>query len=131
VWRRRKFSRRDFQRRPAAWYVGRSADHRASDRGGDAQRAGERGHSGVTQYIADAVNDPPLEFDAQLNLASRRAILFGDAGRLDDAFDYLDQAIAARDPSLVYLSVAPHWDSLRGDPRFSQRLGRLALPAMT
>jgi DNA-binding winged helix-turn-helix (wHTH) protein/Tfp pilus assembly protein PilF len=89
------------------------------------------GISGVTQYIADAVNDPRLEFDALLKLASRRAILFGDAGRLDDAFDYLDQAIAARDPSLVYLSVAPHWDSLRGDPRFSQRLGRLALPAMT
>jgi len=89
------------------------------------------GISGVTQYIADAVNDPPLAFDALLKLASRRAILFGDAGRLDDAFDYLDQAIAARDPSLVYLSVAPHWDSLRGDPRFSQRLGRLALPAMT
>ena len=89
------------------------------------------GISGVTRYMADAVNDPRLEFDAMLKLASRRAILYGDAGRLDDAFDYLDQAIAARDPALVYLSIAPHWDSLRGDSRFSQRLGRMALPAMT
>ena len=64
-----------------------------------------------------------------VKLASRRAILFGDAGRLDAAFDCLDQAIAERDPSLVYPSVAPHWDSLRGDARFSQRLERLALPA--
>lgn len=64
-----------------------------------------------------------------LKLASRRAILSGDAGRLDAAFDYLDQAIEARDPALVYLSIAPHWDSLRGDSRFNQRLGRLALPA--
>ena len=84
------------------------------------------GVGGVARYIADAVNDPRLEFDTILKLASRRAILFGDAGRLDAAFDYLDQAIAA-DPALVYLSIAPHWDSLRGDSRFSQRLGRSAL----
>ena len=89
------------------------------------------GIGGVTRYMADAVNDPRLKFDVMLKLASRRAILSGDAGRLDDAFDYLDQAIATRDPALVYLSVAPHWDSLRGDSRFSQRLERLALPAVT
>jgi hypothetical protein len=88
------------------------------------------GISGVRRYIADAVKAPRLEFDPMLKLASRRAIPFGDAGRLDDAFDYLDQAIAARDPALVYLSIAPHWDSLRSDSRFSQRLERLALPAM-
>jgi DNA-binding winged helix-turn-helix (wHTH) protein/tetratricopeptide (TPR) repeat protein len=89
------------------------------------------GVSGVTRYLADAVNDPRLEFDGMLRLASRRAILFGDAGRLDVAFDYLDQAITARDPALVYLAIAPHWDSLRGDSRFSQRLERVGLPAMT
>jgi DNA-binding winged helix-turn-helix (wHTH) protein len=92
---------------------------------------GSEGIGGVTRYMADAVNDPRLEFDVMLKLASRRAILSGDAGRLDVAFDYLDQAIAARDPALVNLSIAPHWDSLRGDSRFSQRLRRLALPAMT
>jgi tetratricopeptide (TPR) repeat protein len=86
------------------------------------------GSSGLARYMADAVNDPRLEFDTMLKLASRRAILFGDAGRLDDAFEYLDQAIQSRDPALVYLSIAPHWDSLRGDPRFSARLKRLALP---
>jgi tetratricopeptide (TPR) repeat protein len=83
---------------------------------------------GLARYMADAVNDPRLEFDPMLKLASRRAILYGDAGRLDDAFEYLDQAIASRDPALVYLSIAPHWDSLRGDPRFIPRLQRLALP---
>ena len=70
--------------------VGRSADDRAPVCCGDAQRARERGH-----HWRDTVH-------------GRRAILFGDAGRLDDAFEYLDQAIAARDPALVYLSVAPH-----------------------
>ena len=89
------------------------------------------GIRGVTRYMADVVNDPRVEFDGMLKLASRRAILCGDASRLDDAFDYLDQAIGARDPALVYLSIAPQWDSLRGDSRFSQRLERLALPGMT
>ena len=88
------------------------------------------GMSGVRRYMADAVNDPRLEFDRMLKLPSRRAILYGDAGRLDEAFAYLDQAIDARDPALVYLAVAPHWDGLRADPRFSARLERLALPMM-
>lgn len=86
------------------------------------------GLPGLARYMADAVNDPRLEFDTMLKLPSRRAILYGDAGRLDDAFEYLDQAIASRDPALVYLSIAPHWDSLRGDPRFIPRLQQLALP---
>lgn len=89
------------------------------------------GISGVRRYMADAVHDPRLEFDGMLKLASRRAILYGDAGRLDEAFAYLDQAIEARDPALVYLSVAPHWDGLRSDPRFRARLERLALPVIT
>ena len=58
---------------------------------------------GLAQYMADAVKDPRLDFDPMLKLASRRALFYADAGRLDDAFDCLDQAIASRDPALVYL----------------------------
>ena len=86
------------------------------------------GPSGLARYMAEAVHDPRLAFDTMLKLPSRRAVLYGDAGRLDDAFECLDQAIAAQDPALVYLSVAPQWDSLRRDPRFTIRLKRLALP---
>jgi len=85
------------------------------------------GFFGLTQYMADAVKDPRLEFDTFLKLASRRAVLYGDAGRLDEAFDCLDEAIASCDPALVYLAVAPQWDSLREDPRFGERLKQLAL----
>ena len=66
-----------------------------------------------------------------LKLASRRALFYGDAGRLDDAFNCLDQAIASRDPALVYLGVAPKFDSLRGDARCPERLKQMALPAGT
>ena len=34
---------------------------------------------------------------------------------------------AQRDPSLVHLAVAPQWDSLRGDPRFAERLAVMGL----
>jgi hypothetical protein len=79
--------------------------------------------------MADMGEDPRLGFDAMLRLPSRRAALYGDAGRLDEAFAYLDQAIASRDPALVYLGVGPQFDSLRGDPRFSERLKQMSLPA--
>jgi len=87
------------------------------------------GRCGLAQYLADAVEDPRLEFDPMLKLASRRAVVYGDAGRFNEAFNCLDQAIALHDPALVYLAVAPQWDSLRGDPRFTERLTQLALGA--
>jgi len=80
------------------------------------------GLSGVTRFLADLIKNPEMDFDALLKMAFFRAVLYGAAGRLDEAFDCLDQAIAFRDPALVHLAVAPDWDSLRGDPRFAQRL---------
>ena len=58
----------------------------------------------------------------------QRAVLHGAAGDLDAAFTHLDLALTLRDPALVYLAVAPQWDSLRDDARFADRLKRMALP---
>jgi len=85
------------------------------------------GLSGVRRFLVDQITNPQLDFDVLLKMAFFRAILYGDAGRLDEAFDYLDQAIAFRDPALVHLAVAPDWDSLRGDPRFAERLRSMRL----
>ena len=87
----------------------------------------DEGLFGLRRYMADMAADPRLEFDTVLKLANRQAALYGDAGRLDEAFACLDQAIASRDPAMVYLAIAPQWDSLRSDPRFRERLARLAL----
>lgn len=57
------------------------------------------------------------------------ALLHGELGRLDEGFRWLDLAIEPRDPCLVHLGVAPQWDSLRGDPRFGERLARMGLTA--
>jgi DNA-binding winged helix-turn-helix (wHTH) protein len=86
------------------------------------------GLSGVNQFLVDQITNPQLDFDVLLKMAFFRAKLYGAAGRLDEAFDYLDQAIASRDPALVHLAVSPDWDSLRGDPRFAERLRSVALP---
>ena len=88
------------------------------------------GLSGVNRFLVDQITNQDLDFDALLKMASARAVLYGAAGRLDEAFDCLDQAIAYRDPALVQLAVAPDWDSLRGDPRFAERLRSMALPSI-
>src|SRR5271169_3648669 len=88
------------------------------------------GLSGVRRFLVDQITNPQLDFDALLKMAFFRAILYGAAGRLDEAFDCLDQAIAYRDPALVHLAVAPEWDSMRGDPRFAERLRSMALPSV-
>jgi DNA-binding winged helix-turn-helix (wHTH) protein len=57
------------------------------------------------------------------------AVLHGEAGDLNTAFDHLDRAIDARDPGLVHLAVAPQWDCLRGAERFGERLQAMGLAA--
>lgn len=85
------------------------------------------GLSGVNRFMADQLTTEQVEFDTILTMAIRRAVVYGAAGRLDEAFECLDQAIAFRDPALVHLAVAPQWDSLRGDPRFGERLKAMGL----
>jgi DNA-binding winged helix-turn-helix (wHTH) protein/tetratricopeptide (TPR) repeat protein len=87
----------------------------------------DAGLIGLRRYMADMAKDPRLEFDKALKHANRQSALYADAGRVDEAFACLDRAIASRDPSVVYLAIAPQWDSLRRDPRFAERLSRLSL----
>jgi tetratricopeptide (TPR) repeat protein len=59
------------------------------------------------------------------------AIVNGDVGDLDRAFSHLNAAIDSRDPCLVHLAVAPQWDSLRDDDRFTACLSRMGLSPQT
>jgi len=59
----------------------------------------------------------------------QRAGLFAALGDTESAFRSLDHAIALRDPWLVYLAVAPLWDRLREDARFTDRLRMMQLPS--
>ena len=86
------------------------------------------GLSGVNRFWVEQIPNPQLDFDVLLKMPFFRARIYGAAGRLDEAFDCLDQAIAQRDPALVHLAVAPDWDGLRDDPRFDDRLKEMGLP---
>jgi DNA-binding winged helix-turn-helix (wHTH) protein len=95
----------------------------------DAQRVyATAGLSGLNRFWVEQIPNPQLDFDVLLKMPFFRARIYGAAGRLDEAFDCLDQAIAQRDPALVHLAVAPDWDGLRDDPRFDDRLKKMGLP---
>ena len=77
-----------------------------------------RGRPGIVEFALGAnANGPPFQL----------ALLHGEAGHMDEAFRHLDAAIAQRDPALVHLAVAPHWDPLRADARFGKRLELMGL----
>jgi len=79
------------------------------------------GRPAVTRYMLEQM---PRQ---QSGLAIRLAVLHGELGELDAAFEHLDRALDSRDPSIVHLAVAPQWDALRGDARFNERLTRMGL----
>jgi DNA-binding winged helix-turn-helix (wHTH) protein len=82
------------------------------------RRYDTRGRAGVVEFALRAnANGPPVQL----------ALLQGEAGNLDEAFQHLDAAIALRDPALAHLAVAPQWDCLRGDRRFDERLQAMGL----
>jgi len=55
-------------------------------------------------------------------------IVYAAIGERGRAFNWLDRAYDAHDPSLFFLRVMPLYDSLRSDPRFDQMLRRLGIP---
>jgi len=54
-------------------------------------------------------------------------VSYAEAGDFDKAFELLQRALDVRDPGLVHLAVAPQWDRLRADPRFTECLARMKL----
>ena len=55
------------------------------------------------------------------------AVVYGELGELDRAFDYLDRAYAEHPGNLLSLSRDPAADSLRQDPRFDELMKKLGL----
>lgn len=63
------------------------------------------------------------------NSAYQVAEVFAWRGEHDQAFDWLQRAVAQRDAGLQYLKYDPALRTLRGDPRYQQLLRQLDLPA--
>jgi tetratricopeptide (TPR) repeat protein len=56
------------------------------------------------------------------------ALVHAGLGEKEQAFRWLEDAVATRDVWLVWLKAEPRFDNLRSDARFQRLLGRLALP---
>jgi tetratricopeptide (TPR) repeat protein len=91
---------------------------------GNLERAGELLHVGpkLSPVKSDGATQPDISLGEW-----PLVVHYGEAGDLDAAFEHLQRVIAARDPVLIHLAVAPQWDSLRADPRFNQCLARMKL----
>jgi TolB-like protein/Tfp pilus assembly protein PilF len=75
----------------------------------------------AADYVAALASEmyvPPVEV----------AGLYAMAGEDSLALDWLERAFEERDPDLPYLSVEPHYDGFREDPRFLALLRRMNLP---
>jgi len=83
----------------------------------------ENGRASLRKLALERASSQPHSFPAM-----QLALIHGEAGDLDAAFQHLDRALESRDPGIVHLAVAPQWDSLRADPRFRARLDRMGLP---
>ncbi|MGH9421779.1 MAG: tetratricopeptide repeat protein, partial [Thermoanaerobaculia bacterium] len=80
-------------------------------------------------------NEEAEEILARLEAESRQqyirseylAMGHGAVGNMDKAFESLERAYQARSAGLIYLHLDPGYDSLRGDPRYSEMVSRIGL----
>ncbi len=55
------------------------------------------------------------------------AVLFAQAGEQDRCIAWLRKAVNEREPELAGLRLFPHWNHLRGDPRFDELIQRVGI----
>jgi hypothetical protein len=60
--------------------------------------------------------------------SSAVALVHTGMGNKAEALDWLERAYEEHDFSLVFLQVAPWFESLRGEARFEQLIRRMQLP---
>jgi Tfp pilus assembly protein PilF len=80
------------------------------------------GIAGVRTLFLQRAASQPQAFPAM-----QLAMTYGEAGDMDAAFRHLDRALESHDPGLVHLAVAPQWDSLRADSRYTAALRKMNL----
>ncbi len=55
------------------------------------------------------------------------AFLCAALGRVDEAFDWLERGFEEQDTLMTWIAILPHYDALRGDPRFPGLVERMGL----
>lgn len=65
--------------------------------------------------------------EADTSDPTRVAMVYVALDEPEEAFAWLDRALAAESPFLVEMAVDPRWDPIREDPRFAEMVGSLGL----
>lgn len=81
-----------------------------------------QGHE-TRQLLAALEARSRARFVPPSSIAALRAAL----GQAQPALDALSQAVAVRDTRMVFLKDDPHWQVLRGEPRFAALMKQLGL----
>ena len=68
---------------------------------------------------------PPGDFQVDPVLT---AILYIALGQMDQGLDSLEDGLEKRSPNLIFIRVAPAWDPVRENPRFTAILSRMKFP---
>jgi tetratricopeptide (TPR) repeat protein len=84
----------------------------------------EGGYQGAMRHGSDVLATRPARNVSYVEMAYFHL----RAGENDRTLDSLEQGYQARDPNLPYISVNPHYDSLRSHPRFESLIRRMGLP---
>jgi DNA-binding winged helix-turn-helix (wHTH) protein len=83
-----------------------------------------KGFAGGCRAMADLWSEQPMLFmRREMPIASLRAL----AGQTDEAFAVLDAAAARGDPVLMFFPWLPHFDALKGDPRYEPLASQVRL----
>jgi hypothetical protein len=90
---------------------------RAGDRGGD------RISAGVRRPAARSAADP-----RSLRHQVGVALVYAALDDPDQAIEWLNRAVHARTPWLVWLKLDPRWGRLASDPRFDRIVAQMSLP---
>jgi Tfp pilus assembly protein PilF len=84
-------------------------------------RQGQRREAG--RILTEAFNAAKQAYVSQVSLA----LVYAGLNEKDQAIACLENALADRDASLIYMRVHPFLDSVRGDVRFASLLNKIGL----
>jgi len=85
----------------------------------------QAGYPGAMRRAAETLAERSTSTYVSAHLIAE---LYACAGDKDRALEWLEKAYEERRQEMAYLSVFPHWDSLRDDPRFQDLRRRMNLP---